>query len=58
MKRRSVGVKETKSETLIVRLQPSVKNRLVCLSDETGFTMSALVEYAIERLDVSELVRS
>lgn len=52
MKRRSVVEREMKSETLIVRLRPSTKQKLMALSDVTGYTMSALVEHAVENLEV------
>lgn len=50
-KRQSVvGERERKTENLLLRLYPSTRTHLQTLSEETGYTMSALVEYAILNL--------
>ena len=49
-KRRSVTAQERKSATLIVRVRPTVKQRLEELSNAMGVTMSALVEHAIMKM--------
>lgn len=54
VRKRPVGMKEMRSEYLMIRMLPSVKRRLEALSEETGYTMSSLVEWAILRMSAAD----